>query len=93
MYILSTCAGIAVGLATHYGLDGMGIEFRCGRYFPYQSRQALGAAPSAIHWVLVHSRGVNRSGRGFDHQPQFGAEVKERVEVYLYSPVDLYGLF
>jgi hypothetical protein len=24
--------------------------------------------------------------RGFDHPPPFRAEVKERVEVYLYSP-------
>jgi len=29
---------------------------------------------------------VKRSGRGVDHPPPFRAEVKERVELYLYSP-------
>ena len=30
--------------------------------------------------------GVKRSGRGVDHPPPPSAEVKERVELYLYSP-------
>jgi hypothetical protein len=30
--------------------------------------------------------GVKRPGRGVDHQPQSSAEVKERVDLYLYSP-------
>jgi hypothetical protein len=30
--------------------------------------------------------GVNRPGRGVDHTPPSSAEVKERVELYLYSP-------
>jgi hypothetical protein len=29
--------------------------------------------------------GVKRPGRGVDHPPQSSAEVKERVELYLYS--------
>jgi len=29
---------------------------------------------------------VNRPGRGVAHPPTSSAEVKERVEVYLYSP-------
>ena len=32
------------------------------------------------------SRGVKQLGRGVDHLPQSSAEVKERVELYLYSP-------
>jgi len=32
------------------------------------------------------SRGLKRSGRGVDHPPPSGAEVKERVELYLYYP-------
>ena len=31
------------------------------------------------------SRGVKRPGRGVDHPPVSSAEVKERVELYLYS--------
>ena len=30
--------------------------------------------------------GVKRQGRGVDHPPPSSAEVKERVELYLYSP-------
>jgi hypothetical protein len=30
--------------------------------------------------------GVNRPERGVDHPPPFSTEVKERVELYLYSP-------
>ena len=29
---------------------------------------------------------VKRPGRGFDHQPPSSAEVKERIELYLYFP-------
>jgi hypothetical protein len=31
------------------------------------------------------SPGVKRQGRGVDHPPPSSAEVKERVELYLYS--------
>ena len=30
--------------------------------------------------------GVKRPGRGVDHPPPSSAEVKERVQLYLYSP-------
>ena len=30
--------------------------------------------------------GVKWPGRGVDHPPPYSAEVKERVELYLYSP-------
>jgi hypothetical protein len=30
--------------------------------------------------------GVKRPGRGVNHPPPSSAEVKERVEIYLYSP-------
>jgi hypothetical protein len=33
--------------------------------------------------------GVKRPGRGVDHPPTSSAEVKERVELYLYSPSEL----
>jgi hypothetical protein len=32
------------------------------------------------------------AGRGVDHHPQSSREVKERIELYLYPPVGLYGL-
>jgi len=60
-------------------MDGLGIEFRCGRDFPYLScTMGTGSFP-----------GVKRPGSGFDHPPASSAEVKERVELYLYSPTGL----
>ena len=32
--------GNSVGIATHYGLDGPGIEYRWGKDFPHSSRPA-----------------------------------------------------
>ena len=39
------------------------------------------------------SRGVKWPGRGVDHPTPSSAKVKERVELYLYSPLRLRGLF
>jgi hypothetical protein len=75
-----------LGIATHYGLDGPGIESRWGRDFPHLSRPGLGPTQPPIQWVPGLSRGVKRPGRGIDHPPPSSAEVKERVELYLYSP-------
>ena len=41
----------SVGLATRYGLDGPGIEFRWGRGFSQPSRAALGPTQPPIQWV------------------------------------------
>ena len=50
-------AGNVVGIATGYGLDGPGIEFRWGRDFPYLSTPALGPTQPPIQWVPGLSRG------------------------------------
>jgi hypothetical protein len=41
----------SVGIATRYGLDGPGIDLRCGGGFPYPSRPALGPTQPPIQWV------------------------------------------
>jgi len=53
----------------------------------------LWAHPSSITMATGSFPGVKRPGRGVDHPPPSGAEVKERVELYLYSPLGLRGLF
>jgi hypothetical protein len=37
--------------------------------------------------------GVKRPGRVVDHPPPSSVEVKERIELYIYSPLGLRGLF
>jgi hypothetical protein len=55
--LISFGPGSSVGIATDYGLDGPGIEFRWGRDFPHLSRPALGPTQSPVQWVPGLSRG------------------------------------
>ena len=76
--------GGVVGIANGYGMDGLGIESRWGRYFPHMSRPALGPT----HLLYTGYRrfpGVKWPGRGVDHSRPSSAEVKERVELQ-FSP-------
>ena len=82
--------GGVVGIATAYGLDGPGIESRWGRDFPYLSRPALRPTQQ---WVGLRASGYRvfpgrkiRPGRDADPSSPSSAEVKNRVELYLYSP-------
>jgi hypothetical protein len=70
----------------YYGLYGPGIESRWGRDFSQPSRPPLGPTQPPIQWVPGLFPGVKRPGRGVDHPPPSSAEVKETVELYLYSP-------
>ena len=47
----------SVGIATRYGLDGLGIESQWGRDFPYPSRPALGPTQPPVQLVTGLSRG------------------------------------
>jgi hypothetical protein len=71
-----------VGIATPYWMDGQGIESRWRRDFSHPSRRALGPTQSSIKCVP----GIKRLWRGVNHSPPPKAEVKEREELYLYSP-------
>jgi hypothetical protein len=57
----------------------------CGRDFPHSSRPTLRLNQHPIQWVLGPFPGVKRPGCGVDHPPPSSTEVKERVELYLYS--------
>jgi hypothetical protein len=67
-------------------MDGLGIESRLGRDFSHPSRPALGPTQPPVQWYPVFFPGVKRPGRTVDHPPPSNAEVKERVELYVYSP-------
>ena len=56
-----------------------------GRDFPHPSRPAPVSHPVSYTMGTGSFQGVKRQGRGVGHPPSSSAEVKGRVELYLYS--------
>jgi hypothetical protein len=83
---------ISVGTATCYGIYGPGIESRWGTRFSAPNQTGPEAHPTSYTMGTGSFSGINRPGRGADHAPPCSAEVKERVELYLYPPLGLRGL-
>ena len=75
----------SVGIATCYGLEGPGIESRWGARFSAPIQTGPEAHPGSYTMGTGSFPGVKRPGRGVDHPPPSSAEVKERLELYLYS--------
>jgi hypothetical protein len=75
------------GIATSYDLDGRGVQSRRGSDFPHPSRSALGPPRLPYSGYLVTFPGVKLLGLDVDHPTRTNAEVKERVEVYLYNHI------
>jgi len=69
------------GSVTRYRLEGPVIES------PWWSRLALRSTQPPTQRLS----GLPRR-RGVDHPPLSSAEVKERVQLFLYSPLDLHVL-
>ena len=69
-------AGSSVGIATDYGLDGLGSNPGRGEIFR-PSRPALGPIQPPVEWVPVLCRGKVRPGRAADHSPPSSAAVME----------------
>ena len=61
--------GSVVGIATDYGLDGLGIETRLGRDFSHLSRPNLGPTQPPVQQVASLSRGKERPRRDADPSP------------------------
>jgi hypothetical protein len=80
-FLVSRVIHYTVGIATCYGLDGPGIESRWGEIFRTCPDRRW-AHPASY----TMGAGVKRQGRCVNHPPPSSAEVKERVELYLYSP-------
>jgi hypothetical protein len=74
-----------VGTATRYGLDGPGIESRRGRDFRTSPDWPWGPSSLLYNVYRVSLPGVKRPGCGVNHRPPSSAEIRERVELYLYS--------
>ena len=72
-------------IATRYRLGGPGIESQWGGISaPIQT--GPGAHPASYTMGTGSFPEVKQPGRGVDHQPSSSTKVKERVELYLFSP-------
>jgi hypothetical protein len=76
----------SVSITTCYRPYSPGTESVWGRDFPHTSRPALVPTQPLITIGTGSFPGVKQPGRGVDHPPPSSAKVKERVELYLYSP-------
>ena len=74
-----------VGIATRYGLNGPGIRSRWGKIFRNRPNWPLRAPSLLCSGYRVLFLGVKRPGRGAYHPPSTSAEVRGRVELYLFS--------
>jgi hypothetical protein len=75
-----------IGIATRYRLDGPGIESRWRARFSAPVQTGPVAHPASYTMGTGSFSGVKRPGTGVDRPPPSSAEVKERVELYLYFP-------
>jgi len=72
-------------IATRYGLDGPGIKSRRWSRFSTPVQTGPGNHPASYTMVTASFQGVKRAGHGFNRPPPSSVEVKERIELYLYS--------
>ena len=70
-----------------------GDRIRVGARFSAPVPTSPGAHPASCTMGTRSLPGVKRPRRGVDHPLSSNAEVKERIELYLYSPLDLHDLF
>jgi hypothetical protein len=85
MHFRKGWAGISVGIATRYGLDGQGIESRWGIIFSHSSDRPWGP-PSLLYNGYMVFPGGKAAGAWRYHPATSSVEVKERVELYFYPP-------
>ena len=79
--------GSVIGIATAYGLEGPGIESRWGARFSAPVQTDPDAHPASCKMGTGSFPGVNCGWSvKLTAHPLLNAEVKNRVELYLYSP-------
>jgi hypothetical protein len=77
----------SVSIATRYWLDCPGDRIPVeGEIFRTRPERPWGPPSVPYNGYRVHVPGVKQPGRGVNHPPPFSAEVKEKVELYLYPP-------
>jgi hypothetical protein len=90
------CRDSSVGITTRYGLDGPGIAYRWVRDFPHTYPNRPWGPPTLLYngYRVPFPGGVGKVAGGWRWPPTpSSADVKERVELKIYPPLDLRGLF
>ena len=85
-YTLSVCQDSSVGIVTELRSGRSGDRIPVEARFSAPVQTVSGAHPTFYTIDTGSLPGVKRPGRGVDHPTAFRTEVKERVELYLYSP-------
>jgi hypothetical protein len=86
MCIFTYGPGRSVGVASGYGLNGPGIEFRLGARYYAHVQTGPGAHPASCTMGAGSFLGVKRPGRDADHTLPSKHRGHERVELYLDPP-------
>jgi hypothetical protein len=81
------CDSEGPGERGRYRLEGPGIETRWGARLPAPVQTGSGAHPASYKMGTGSFPGVKQSGRGVDHAPPTSVDIKERVGLYIYSPL------
>ena len=69
------------------------MQSQCGARFSAPAHTDPGAHPTSYTMDTQSFTGVKRQWSGVYHQPPSSAEVKDRVELSLHTPLGLRGLF
>jgi hypothetical protein len=75
----------AVGIANRYGLESPRIESRWGEIFRTRPKQPWGSISLLYNGYRFFPEDKS-AGAIVDYVPLYSAKVKERVEIYHYSP-------
>jgi hypothetical protein len=86
-YFITCGSGSVFGIATGYGLDGLGIESRWGEIFRTCSDRLWGPPGLLYKGYRVFPGRRKRPGNDADHSPPSSAEVQKKSRVIpLLSP-------
>ena len=83
----STCDDLSQNkfMYTYFGAGPPGDRIPVGARFSASVHSSPGTNPASYTMCIGSLLGVKRPGRDVHHPPPYSAEVKERVDVYLYS--------
>ena len=85
-YLVNKGRDSSVGIATELRGGRSGDRIPVGARFSALFQTGPGAHPASYTMCTGSFPGVKRPGRGVHHPHSSIAEVKERVQLYLYSP-------